>query len=103
MTNDIKKAIQKAKDDMRKKRKQAVKESVIMIEADAKLNAPVKTGTLKRGITHKVEHEKNITKGHVGSNVEYAYWAEQNQPYLEPALDSNIEAIKQKMAEVLEK
>lgn len=92
---------QKAIEDMRKKREKAIEEACLMIEADAKLLAPVDTGTLKRSITHYVESDDKKTKGSVGSNVEYAYWAERKQPYLEPAVDQNIEKIKRRIAEVL--
>ncbi|MDX8367856.1 HK97 gp10 family phage protein [Cytobacillus sp. IB215665] len=83
------------------KREQAVEQGVIIIEADAKLNCPVDTGALKRSITHSVESNKNKTTGKVGSNVEYAYWAEQKKPYLEPAVDQNVESVKRMFKEVL--
>lgn len=88
-------------ENMMQRRHKAVTEACLMIEADAKLLCPVKTGTLKRSITHAVESDENKTAGSVGSNVEYAYWAERNQPYLEPAVDMNLEQIKRKMADVL--
>ena len=59
------------------------------------------TGTLKRSITHDTRSEDIKTKGAVGSNVEYAYWAERNQPYLEPAVDQNMENIKRRIKEVM--
>ncbi|MBZ4664465.1 MAG: hypothetical protein JG776_2183 [Caloramator sp.] len=86
---------------IKKAREKAVLESLLIVEADAKLLCPVFTGTLKRSLTHAVKTEENITKGSIGSNVEYAYWAEKHQPYLEPAVDQNLENIKRKIAEVL--
>lgn len=86
---------------MKQLRHKAVTEACLMVEADSKLLAPVKTGTLKRSITHDVKSDENKTAGSVGSNVEYAYWAERNQPYLEPAVDKNLESIKRKMADIL--
>jgi len=94
-------AFQNEIEKIKKAREKAVLESLLMIEADAKLMCPVKTGTLKRSITHAVKTEENVTKGSVGSNVEYAYWAEKHQAYLEPAVDQNLENIKRKIAEVL--
>jgi len=88
-------------EDVKKRREKAITECVIMVEADAKLLCPIDTGTLKRSITHEVESDNKKTIGAVGSNVEYAYWAERNQPYLEPAVDQNLERIKQKIKEVL--
>lgn len=73
----------------------AMEKAVTIIEADAKLICPVDSGTLKRSITHEVNDGGNKIIGEVGSNVEYAYWAEKHQPYLEPSVDKNIEQIKQ--------
>lgn len=86
---------------MKQLRHKAVTEACLIVEADAKMLCPVDSGTLKRSITHAVDSDENKTVGSVGSNVEYAYWAERNQPYLEPAVDMNLEQIKRKMAEVL--
>ena len=94
-------AFQNEIERIKKAKEKSVLESLLMIEADAKLMCPVKTGTLKRSITHAVKTEENVTKGSVGSNVEYAYWAEKHQAYLEPAVDQNLENIKRKIAEVL--
>lgn len=87
--------------DVRARRERAVEEVCLIVEADAKVNCPVKTGTLKRSITHKVESDLEKTVGSVGSNVEYAYWAERQNPYLEPAADRNKQIIINKITEVL--
>lgn len=87
--------------DMKKRRELAMEEVCLIVEADAKLNCPVKTGALKRSITHAVESDESKTVGRVGSNVEYAYWAERHTPYLEPAVDQNRENIKRKIKEVM--
>ena len=86
---------------MKQRRYKAVTEAVITVEADAKLLCPVDTGTLKRSITHEVNSDEKKTVGSVGSNVEYAYWTERHTPYLEPAVDKNLEQIKRKLAEEL--
>lgn len=99
MSNPFDEAIQ----DVRGKMEQAVEVSVIMIEADAKLLCPIDTGTLKRSLTHEVKSEDEKVKGAVGTNVSYAYWAERHQPYLEPAVDMNMENVKRKIKEVMEK
>lgn len=99
MPNDS--PFQKVIQDVQKRREKAITECVIMVEADAKLLCPVDTGTLKRSITHEVESDEEKTVGAVGSNIEYAYWAEKKQPYLEPAVDQNMERIKQKIKDVL--
>lgn len=87
--------------DVMTRREKAVEEVCLIVEADAKLNCPVDTGTLKRSITHKVESDDKKTVGSVGSNVEYAYWAERQNPYLEPAVDQNKQTIMNKIEEVL--
>lgn len=92
---------QNAINDVMARREKAVEEACLIVEADAKLLCPVKTGTLKRSITHKVKSDKKKTQGSTGSDVEYAYWAERKKPYLEPAADMNMENIKRKIAEVM--
>lgn len=93
--------LKKEIENIKQRRHEAVKEACLIIEADAKLLAPVKTGTLKRSITHDVKSDDKKTIGAVGSNVEYAYWAERNKPYLEPSLNKNLEFIKRRIAEIL--
>ncbi|SHK42251.1 HK97 gp10 family phage protein [Desulforamulus aeronauticus] len=87
--------------DVAQRRERAVQEVCLIVEADAKLNCPVETGTLRRSITHAVESDENKTVGSVGSNVEYAYWAERHTPYLETAVDQNQQIIINKIREVL--
>lgn len=87
--------------DMQKRRKRAVEEVVLMVEADSKMLCPVDTGTLRRSITHDVKSDDKKTQGSVGSSVEYAYWAERKKPYLEPAVDQNKENIIRKIKEVM--
>lgn len=82
-------------EQMQGKVREAVEQGVIMVEADAKLLSPVLTGTLKRSITHDVEQSESITKGTVGTNVEYAIFAEKSKPFLEPAVDMNINEIQE--------
>jgi hypothetical protein len=88
-------------EDMKKRREKTIEECCLMVEADAKLLSPVKTGTLRRSITHIVKSDDEKTEGDIGSSVEYAWFAEQKVPYLEPAVDQNLESIKRKIAEVL--
>lgn len=71
--------------------------ATLMVERDAKILCPVKTGTLKRSITHEF---KNKNFAIVGSNIKYAPHIELGtykmsaQPYLRPALHKNLGAIK---------
>jgi len=71
--------------------------AALMVESSAKDEfVPVKTGTLKRSITHKVEKRTAV----IGSNVEYASHVEMGttkmtaRPYLRPSLEKNWPAIK---------
>jgi len=98
MMNDPFKA---AINDVKRRRDEVIEECLILIEADAKLLCPVNSGTLKRSITHEVRSFDDKAIGAVGSNVEYAYWAERHQPYLEPAVDQNMENIKRKIKDAL--
>ena len=81
----------------------AMEKAVIMVEADAKQLCPVDTGATKRSITHEVEDNPREIAGYVGASTEYAYWAEKNQPFLEPAIDQNLSKIKQMFSEELQK
>lgn len=97
-----KKTVEEAKKEMRIKAIKALEEGLLMIEADAKLITPVDTGTLRRSITHNVKERDNRVIGEIGSyGVEYAYFVELRTPYLEPAIDQNLEQLKRKIGEVL--
>lgn len=80
--------------------KQAMEESCTMIDADAKLNCPVRTGTLRRSITHEVTQDGSITTGAVGSNVEYAPYVELKKHFFEGAIDKNQNTIVQKFQDL---
>lgn len=70
--------------------KAGITKACLLVEREAKKIVPVKTGTLKRSITHEVDVARRI--GIVGSNVEYAPYVElgtrkwKGKPYLRPAL-----------------
>lgn len=71
--------------------------AALMVERTAKQTCPVRTGTLKRSITHKVEKRSAA----IGSNVEYAPFLELGtskmspRPFLRPALEANRNKIEQ--------
>ena len=88
---------------------QAVKEAVLIIEADAKRNAPVDTGRLRASITNEVRKIANaVLEGRVGTNIRYGYFQEigtskmDPQPYLRPALRNNFEQIVSIIQEAIE-
>lgn len=80
---------------------QGMQESMLMIEADTKQLCPVDTGTLKRSYTSDAEIDGNNIIGTVGTNVEYAPFVDWKQPHLTAAVDQNMEAVKQKIANAL--
>ena len=63
---------QDAIEDMKRKRKETLDEIAIFVEAEAKQRAPVKTGDLKRRITHVTQHTDDESRAKVGTNLEYA-------------------------------
>lgn len=108
----------------------ALTQACLVVENDAKVNAPVDTGQLRASITHEITGDK----GRVGTNVEYAPYVEYGtglfsskgggrdtpwsyqdsagawhttsgqhpQPFLQPALDSNRKEIVQTLKKALE-
>lgn len=51
---------------------QGMEKALLVIEADAKRNAPVMDGRLRASITHEVVSSPDEASGRVGTNVEYA-------------------------------
>jgi hypothetical protein len=94
---------EKEKQRVRELALKCMEEAMIMVEADTKELCPVLSGTLKRSYTHDVEEKDNKIIGAVGTNVEYAYWADQKQPHLTQAIDMNMNKIKEKFANELGK
>ena len=54
----------------------AMQRIVLQIEAQAKKNAPVRTGTLRRSITSVVNISGNKVIGKIGTNLKYAAFVE---------------------------
>lgn len=78
--------------------KQKLERATLLVERTAKQLCPVRTGTLRRSITHVMALDGR--SAFVGSNVEYAPHVEMGtvkmaaQPYLRPALHNNMQKIK---------
>ncbi|MEH7416066.1 HK97-gp10 family putative phage morphogenesis protein [Neobacillus drentensis] len=68
---------QDAIQEMKRKRKETAEEIAIFVEAEAKQRAPVKTGDLRRRITHETEHDDNKSIAKIGTNLEYAQIVEE--------------------------
>ena len=82
---------------------QAMQESVLWVERDAKQFAPVDTGTLRASIASMVEGTvKDEIRGYIGSNVSYALFQEMGtskmdaNPFIMPAVEKNRERILQR-------
>ena len=60
-----------------------------IVENSAKQKCGVDTGTLRRSITHDVEKDTCFIR----SNVEYAPYHHNNNPFLEDALQENFSEI----------
>lgn len=75
----------------------SLRQSALIVQNRAKINAPYATGNLRRSITHKID--KGVT-AKVGTDVVYARMREYNTKrlpngYLRPALnDSNDEIVE---------
>ena len=90
---------------------QAMKEAVLIVEADAKRNAPVNFGRLRADITHQITKIAGaVIEGKVGNTpkITYARFQELGtskmdpQPYLRPALRNNFEQIVSIIQEAIE-
>ena len=79
----------------------AMKEGMYIIQADTQLLCPVKTGNLKRSYTSGVQEDESNITGWVGSNLDYAIWADLHTPHLTAAVDKDQESVKQRFKEAL--
>lgn len=90
---------------IQKETKTVLLEAGMKIQADAKKNAPVDTGRLKNSITTETYNGGFTVE--VGTNVEYAIFAEygtrywSGKPFLQPAYDSNAEKIVKELERIL--
>lgn len=125
----IEQGVAKAKIELEKALKQALEKGCLIVERDAKMNAPAVTGNLRNSITHQID---SLT-GYIGTNVEYAPYVEigtgiyssmgdgrqggwayydaqgikhftmgsRPHPFLKPALDGNKSAIEKCFERIL--
>ena len=77
-------------------------EAMMMLQAETQMICPVKTGTLRRSYQSDAQDIGGQICGAVGSNVEYAVWADLHQPHLTAAVDSNLGKIQDMFRETLE-
>jgi HK97 gp10 family phage protein len=80
----------------------AVAKVGLMVEADAKGNAPVDTGTLRSSISAEISG----LSAEVSATTEYADYVEYGtsrmrpQPYMGPALDKNAPILEQALGKI---
>lgn len=72
----------------------ALNESAVFVKTVAKRDVVVKTGKLQRSIDAEMVEEAGKKKIVIGSPLNYAPIIETEQPYLRPALHSNLNFIR---------
>jgi HK97 gp10 family phage protein len=78
-----------------------MRDATLLVQRDARMNAPVDTGRLRASIVPEVVQHVEMVQGIIGSNVEYAPYQEfgtkrglKGRRYLQRALEANVEKIK---------
>lgn len=106
LQNNLKKINKKVKTDI----EEALTNSALIVERDAKINAPVDTGRLRSSITHKEnDYGSDNPSVEIGTNVQYAEAVEYGtskqsaQPFLFPAYSGNKQRILKEFAKVFKK
>jgi HK97 gp10 family phage protein len=89
---------------------QALIDSALIVEQDAKLSVPVDTGRLRQGISHELKDSgTNAPYAEVGTNVTYAPYVEYGsskmaaRPFLFPAYNNNKQRILKELAKAFKK
>ena len=107
---DAKKGLNKLKKLLEENKTNAMKQSLSLIEKDAKKLCPVDTGRLRASISYDiVRDDKDMTTGRVGTNVKYGPPVEfgtkymRGRSYLFAGLRMNIEKIKKILGLEVEK
>lgn len=76
--DQLKAQLQNIPNEAKRKIKQAIQTSALLVERDAKINAPVDTVTLRNSITHTLANEENglVLSAKVGAQVFYGDFQE---------------------------
>lgn len=67
----------------------AMKQAMYMVQADTQQLCPVQTGNLKRSYQSGVDQDGNIITGWVGSDCQYAVFADLKQAHLTAAVEKD--------------
>lgn len=96
--------------NVKSKIEQALTNSALIVERDAKINAPVDTGRLRSSITHiENDYGSNNPSVEIGTNVQYAEAVEYGtskqsaQPFLFSAYNGNKQKILKEFAKAFKK
>lgn len=96
---------------LNKELEEAMQDSVLWVERDAKEFAPVDTGNLRASIASMVESSgvlKSEVRGVIGSNVDYAPFQEFGtsrmgaQSFLRPAMEKNRDRILKRFRQAVQ-
>jgi HK97 gp10 family phage protein len=87
---------------------QGVLQAAMIVERDAKINAPVDTGRLRSSITSRIaENDGTTIAAEVGTNVQYAQAVEFGtsrkaaRPFMLPAFENNKQKILKQLAKAM--
>ena len=70
-----------------------------MIDESAKEKCHVRSGILRNSIEHEVNETHNKITLEIGSAIDYAPYHHDHNPYLQDALDENLDNIKSKLGD----
>ncbi|MFC5268464.1 HK97-gp10 family putative phage morphogenesis protein [Kribbella qitaiheensis] len=102
---DLERDLEKGAAKVAKTAPLVVKKSVLDIEADAKINAPVDTGNLESSISSDIDG----LSGECGPTASYGGFVEGGtsrmaaQPYMGPAFEKHVPAFEAALGKVAEK
>lgn len=101
---DVIERIERLQRKMQQSLEDAMEEATLRILADARRNAPVDTGRLRADINQTVKRiAEDTVRGYVGNNVNYAPYQEFiHNPYLGPAVESNIDEVRALFVDAIE-
>lgn len=105
---DVISMIERMEQQIETKVEQAVKETTLKAEADAKMLAPVDTGRLRQSIVSEFINSGSKFQGKVSTSLEYAIYVEFGtsrqgaQPFMTPAFNANKSELIEKLKRIIE-
>lgn len=106
----IRERLKKIKKTVSNDIEQALVNSALIVERDAKINAPVDTGLMRSTITHNLGNEDTnnpyvdiISPTEYSKYVEFGTSKQPAQPFLFPAYNNNKQKILKEIAKAMKK